>query len=395
LNIATPYAAPLWLGWTTLVQPINLALLTLGVVLGWLYVWLARDVARFAPLGLVAASAPLAQLLDPLSGMLLLIGLVCGSFMSGNDPASTTGRGMFVSVLLVVTAIVALTPIALVYRAFIPADRVALAGILLGLASLLAVGSMSQAVRHSLTRRLITALLPLLGAVLALAERHMASGPIDNVVVVWVAMVAVPLGLWLMAVHGRRQVPTSSVGAGLVAGQTPMLLWHITGLPITAAAALLAVILNTHGLLNGPLMLASRPKLAWAMIFAVLLGAGLRALIIFATRGRELAAAPWRNWSAALILLTISLAMFVFRPPSGGDLLWAVGVGGLALIIIAMGCDASWLVVGWVGGQFVYPHILAANKMGLILPGGLTLTALIVVVVLALSTVVWGRWYRR
>jgi hypothetical protein len=389
--------APLLLGWGTLMQPVNFGLLALGVLMGWLLVWFARGVTQWAPLTLAAAALPMVQTLDPVAGTTLLVGLLSAPAVIFLRPWSVIGRRALGPVCLLVLAIVAAPALADIYRSFKPADRVALAGVALSLAGLLAVWSRPHGSAVSIGSRVFAGVLPIGGGLLALLERQVSSGPRDWIFVACAALVGGPLWSWLRHVLGATG--QDGDGASLTKSQSnvpsSVLFWSATSLPISGASALLAALLSTHGLSVGPQMLIGRPKLGWGMICAVLLGACLSTLLALVSRKRGTSDVRWRQWAAWAVIAALFIGGLALRGIGGGDLTVALLGAGLAVVVISIGYDATWLVVGWICGQLVVPHLAAATKVGMTMPGLLTGGCLAAALSLWIATVVLGGWPRR
>jgi TctA family transporter len=385
--------ASMELGFAALMQPVNIGVLVVAMVVGWLVAHFAREVQSAAPYALMALIAPLAQSLAPMTSVLLLMGLLYGvAVPHGSRQQLTASAWLWVACGAVVAIATAMAApwLAELFRGFRPVDRVVVLASALVLMCAAAWWS-----PHPDRPRATAVSLPLLGVMLALLDTTLTDAPRDLTLSALSALTVAPLGAFLLTRSGSsendgavaRGASMARIGHG-----TMVLPWILIGLPITGGAALIATVLRGHGMSAGPQMLASRPKLGWGLLLAALCAT----IVMYALRfgSKRLSARPTvrrEKWVAVLCLLA-AVGVLLLVKPDWNNLVVAGVIGAVAFGLALTGYDPSWLVAGWLVGHLAAPDVLRLFPAGMAGIGQVSWPAIGMFVLIVTLGVVWNRW---
>jgi hypothetical protein len=391
--------APIGLGFATLMQPVNIGVLFAAIMVGSLIAYVATDVQVAAPLAIVSIVAPLAQNLEPIAGVLILIGLLCGVSATQFKPLVPHDqtshwnhwwrRGLLM--ICLVATIIAAPWLAEHYRAFTPLDRL----LVLAAAFVLSCVAASSSA-HFQSRRPLSLGLPVLGVLLAGLDLMVLTGPRDITTVAIGTLALAPLAAFVLtpkqwSLEARVNPDTS--GARMNSGHASVVLpWLVLGLPITAGAALMASVLGNHGLSAGPQMLTTRPKLGWGLLLAVVLASALIYVLQHGLRRISLGPAVRRERIVAILMMLVAGVVLVFKKAGLEDLAIMAMIGALVFGLAVRGFDPSWLIAGWLIGHLAAPHMSKMLASGAPLLSQVSVPAALLLGLSGVLVAVWSQW---
>jgi TctA family transporter len=335
---------PAALGLITVAQPANLVVLVAGVLVGAVLTWLAGRLRSFAGVVPLALMAPLAQALEPLAGVALLTGLLCGTGAVYDEKArqfSIQSLVWTIGLMAVAGLIMLLTApwLGATFRTFKAVDRVWLSVA----AAVLALAWAWDRHASGYQRTVAPALL-LVGLALPAVLKGLGAVQIDAASVALGLLGLGPLAILICGIPGARVDVRGIVPATILP-------WFALGLPVTAAAALMADALFGQGLSAGPQMLLTRPKIGWGIWAAGLLGCILASILTAGLHRVRLSPSLRREQIVAGVLLLAACGVLVVRGIVASDAVVIAAAAVVGFGIIRAGFDPAPLITGLVISQ--------------------------------------------
>ena len=370
-----------------LAHPLHLAVVLFGTVLGGALAPLIRRCGMNAAVPLVLA-LPVAALLDPVMGLLLL-----GSLLAATCGASRGWGGLGGVLAAVATAIVVLAAsdwVAARFENISTADKIAL----------LLAGAAATVIAAATARRsawLAALLLCAAGLALQTAPQIALLPPIyaepgsQSPLPLLLGLVVAGPALMALVFGARSGGPEPArSGAGAAEPLMTMLPVLLVGVPVTLSAAVLILNSEDYGLQLGPHFMTQRPKLVMAVIVALILAA------VLAPAGRWAGTLmPRRAWLgafpaggvtrlAAAVLIALAIAaLYQSGLDQNGELTgFDRGTLGIGAVGVMLGAIAAWrgvdlapLAVGLVIGRMLQPLLAegldgAPGTVGAVLASG-------------------------
>ncbi len=340
--------------------PVNLAALLAGLLSG---VLAARLITR-AGLELAVIFAllfPLAALLDPATGLILLGSAWSAALVATATPTERMWRVVPVAIVVLIVLALVTGPAAALLPKLAPVEKVALLAMAAALAVIVATNSQPGA-------WLAATALTAGGLALELSPLQPLDGAKASPRALLLGLLAV--GPALVALL-RPQLPTATMPAGSafdkVATVVPLLLF---AMPVTLTAALFTLALGEHGLAAGHALMTQRPRLALSFALALVIAALTAAA--FVGGARRLPRPAWWPASRSVVVTRVCASIIVLVSAA---LLLRVGTerGELVILAIAtlaggllhwLGRSPGMLIVGMTIGEVMRPALTPALKAG-------------------------------
>ncbi len=379
---------------SALLLPVNLVALLAGILAG---VLAARLVTR-AGLELAVLFAllfPIAALLDPATGLILL-GSGWAAALVTTAPAARMWHVLVVAIVLLLAAAVFAGPAATLLPKLVPVEKVALLVVAGALAVLMAAGSRTDAWLFALV-------LAVLGVALELSPLQPLDGAKASPRALLLGLLAMgPALVTLLRPHVLIAMAPPGEAFDKAATVLPLLVF---AMPVTLTASLFTLALGEHGLTAGHTLMTQRPRLALSLALALVVASVAAGLVLVAWRAaaQRFSRPAWvSQWDGAQGTRLCAAIVIVLA----GGLLFRLGIergeGVILLVAACAGGALHWLgrspaplIIGLTIGEVMRPALAPALKAGVADQRAAVIVALAVLASLAALTWPWLRRSRR